>query len=221
MADGPKDSTGSGGGNAVMVEWQLQDIKPGAAADPAADAVMNSNSTPVTTKEQAQEMVRARMRSHLVNCTSVEGVRIVDQDRLIIARWIYRDEQAEDAELVRRARLSKRLHSEMARDWDKQPKRLKVPKRPSGTATDALLRRADDRLAIVNARKAELTGGRKTGRPDYTASDGLLAAEMRRLIETRAARNVTEAARMVLDVARGKDSNTGKLKRLLRAYRKS
>jgi hypothetical protein len=78
---------------ALVVGWWLQGIKLREAADPAADVLIASVFAPVTTTGQAQETVRARMHNHFVNRTSVEGVRIVDENGVIIARWTHLDEQ--------------------------------------------------------------------------------------------------------------------------------
>jgi len=71
--------------------WHLEDLKLGGLDAP--DVVMVSSFTPVTSDDEALQTVKRKMRSHLVSKTSVEAVRIVDDDEKVIARWTYWDEQ--------------------------------------------------------------------------------------------------------------------------------
>jgi hypothetical protein len=72
--------------------WQLQDVKLGLSGQPDDDIVMVSLPTPPLAAKDAQDLVRDKMHTLYVNKSSVQGVRIIDDQGHVIARSATSDE---------------------------------------------------------------------------------------------------------------------------------
>ena len=72
--------------------WELQDVKLGPGGSPDDDTVVVGGvSVSGMTAERASELVERRMRDHVALNSSIQGVRIVDENGEVKARWTVHD----------------------------------------------------------------------------------------------------------------------------------
>jgi hypothetical protein len=75
------------------LEWEMQAFRLGSDHHESMDIVLTSVSVPIAEYAACLKAIRKTLRANIRNRTSAQGVRIVDCDGKVVARWTVIDER--------------------------------------------------------------------------------------------------------------------------------